>query len=659
MFGVALAMGVVSLVLAIGFLAASLPPTEEYLTMKGTPNVSFLDASGRLIARRGAGQGAYVELKDIPPHLIEAVLAIEDRRFYGHWGVDPEAMLRALVANVEAGRVVQGGSTITQQLAKNLFLESDRTYWRKAQEMLLALYLEARFKKEEILVLYLNRAYFGAGAFGVDAAARRYFAKPAKDISLTEAAILAGLLKAPSRYSPQNDFEAAEARAKLVLNAMVEEGWATPEDARKAAATRPKLARAQGTPGISYFIDWVMEDVPGYIGGLNTDLIVETTVDSQFQRWAEDAATSVLDREGESRNAGQVGLVELDNEGAVRAMVGGRSYAQGQFNHATQAKRQPGSAFKPFVFLAALETGKGPESMIADSPLMIGKWAPANFDDKYEGMVTLRRALSRSLNSAAVRLIMEVGPRRVAKLAHRLGITTPLDANASLALGTSEVTLVDLVAAYTPFANGGQSVSPYAIIRIKTASGRVLYERKGGSLGEVVAPARVAQMNMMMADTLIDGTGRNARLDHWVAAGKTGTSQNFRDAWFVGYVNGLVTGVWTGNDDGAPMDKVTGGGLPGEIWREFMNRAVETLTYAELPGAGMPPSYDLVAGAQAPLPLEEGTLAPQAAPMEPGEVEPEEPDAFDRILNALTGEGDDGEGGETATSEPPRPRHKR
>lgn len=616
-------------VFGIGILAAGLPSTEALVSMQGAPSVTFLDTSGRIIARRGAGQGTYLQLDELPPHLVQAVMAIEDRRFYEHWGVDATAIGRALVANVEAGRVVQGGSTITQQLAKNLFLESDRTFARKLQEAMLSLYLEMRFEKDELLAMYLNRAYFGAGAFGIDAAARRYFNKSAREISLSESAVLAGLLKAPSKYSPSNGFELAEARARVVLDAMVTVGYISPAERDRAAATRPKVSHAEATPGSMYFVDWVMDKVPDYIGGLTTDLIVETTLDSDMQRAAEASVATVLARDGAAKKVSQGALLAMDGMGAVHAMVGGRSYASSQYNRTTQAQRQPGSAFKPFVFLTAIEDDWSEDQTVLDAPLTIKNWSPENFEGKYEGRVPLGRALARSLNSATVRLLMDESVDRVIATARKMGINSRLARNASLALGTSEVNLTELVSAYAPFANGGESVAPHGIARIRTGDGRTLYEAPSETLGQIVSNRHVSRMNRMMAETLIYGTGKSARLSTRVAAGKTGTTQNFRDALFVGYTGGFVAGVWLGNDNGSPMARVTGGTLPAEIWKRFMTAVDSKLPNQELIGA------DTMAVAAL-----EGV--PPVKALEPAGP-PDEEDAgsaFDDILDSLFGDSE-------------------
>jgi penicillin-binding protein 1A len=621
---------ILTFVFGIGVLATGLPSTEDLLSVHGAPSVTFLDVNGKMIARRGAGQGTYLGLDEMPPHLAQAVLAIEDRRFYDHWGIDVTAVGRALVANVEARRVVQGGSTITQQLAKNLFLESDRTFVRKLQEAILSFYLEMRFEKGEILAMYLNRAYFGAGAFGIDAASRRYFNKSARDVTLPEAAILAGLLKAPSRYSPANSIDLAEERSRVVLNAMVEVGYISDEARDRAATTRPKLSRAEATPGTMYFVDWVMDKVPDYIGGLTTDLVIETTLDLEMQRAAESSINDVLLRDGETKKVSEGALLAMDGTGAVRAMVGGRSYARSQYNRATQAERQPGSAFKPFVFLAAVEDEWSEEQTILDAPISIKGWSPQNFEGKYEGRVTLGRALARSLNSATVRLLMDQSVDRVIATARKLGINSRLVRNASLALGTSEVTLSELVASYVPFANGGDAVSPRGIARIRTSSGHMLFEQPIETLGHVVQGRHVARMNRMMAETLIHGTGRSARLVSRVAAGKTGTTQNFRDALFIGFTGGFVAGVWVGNDDGAPMVRVTGGTLPAEIWKRFMTQVDAKLPDVDLIGAD---ALVVAALEHGPSPV---SLEPAAPPGDEDSA-----GAFDEILDSLFGDSQD------------------
>lgn len=576
-FGVAVAT-------LLAFFAADLPSTEGLWRQERTHAVTLLDVNGRVIARRGIDSGLPVTLRDLPPFLPQAVLASEDRRFYSHFGLDFWGLGRAAWVNMNAGRVVQGGSTITQQLAKNLFLKPERTYGRKIQEALLAVYLEMSYSKDEILALYLNRVYFGAGAYGIDAAARRYFNKPAARLSLVESAILAGLLKAPTRYSPINGIELAQTRASVVLQAMVETETITAEQRDDAMRTRPKLATSAETQGNQYFVDWVMERLPGLVGRPNVDLVVQTTLDLDLQRLAEDAVLKTL--RAKARPNVQGALIAMTTNGAVQAMVGGRSYVSSEFNRATQAKRQPGSAFKPFVFLAALEAGRAPMTKVVDAPVTYRGWTPANFSQTHEGEMTMTDALARSVNTVAVKLCLEVGPETVARVARRMGIVSDLAPVPSLALGTSEVTLAELVTAYVPFATGGRKAIAHGVKRVETIRGDVLYERSGSGLGAAVGADAAGAMNRMLMTSIREGTGKAAALASRPSAGKTGTSQDFKDAWFVGYTRQLVAGVWTGNDANLPMDKDNrGGALPAAIWKSFMEGATAGQPIMPLPGS--------------------------------------------------------------------------
>ena len=506
-------VGALALSMMIAYYASGLPDTDQLFGVKGTPSITVLDAEGRVIATRGAGVGRVVPVAEMSPYLPEAVMAIEDRRFYDHFGIDLWGMTRALFANFEAGRVVQGGSTITQQLAKNLFLTPERTFERKMEEALLAIWLEMKYSKDEILTLYLNRVYFGAGTYGVEAASRRYFDKSARDLTLKESAILAGLLKAPSRFAPTNNAEAAEQRAEVVLGAMVEAGFITPAERSRADEARPLVMATRSSPGADYFADWVLEQVPGFIGGPpEGDIVVETTLDLSMQRAAEEAVTAALADKGDKLKIGQSAFVAMTTDGAIRAMVGGRSYAESQFNRAVQAKRPPGSAFKPFVFLAALEAGYTPDSLVLDAPIKLKNWNPGNYKHKYEGEVTLTRALSRSLNSVAIRLIVDVGPKTAAAVAKRLGVLSPLTAQPALALGTSEVNLLELTSAYAPFANGGLAAMPHGIVKIRSRDGGTLYERQSSGPMEAVAPVYAAEMTYMMRETVLAAIVRRAAM---------------------------------------------------------------------------------------------------------------------------------------------------
>ncbi|MEP3278606.1 MAG: transglycosylase domain-containing protein [Stappiaceae bacterium] len=572
----------------LAYHAAHLPPTSEWNIPKRPPNVKIVSVEGHLIGNRGDTGGEAIRLEQIPPYLPQAVKAIEDRRFRYHPGVDPIGLTRAMASNVMAGRMVQGGSTITQQLAKNLFLKPERTLSRKMQELVLAFWLEARLSKDEIMELYLNRVYFGAGAYGVDAASRRYFGKSVRNISLAEAATLAGLLKAPSRYSPARNPKLAEKRARLVLAAMEEEKYISGRELKIAKSNPARAIGSHNRGSVNYAADWVMEILPGYVGSIKEDIIVDTTIDMDLQLAAERAMRSAIAEKGGPLKVSQGAVVSLNTSGAVRVMIGGTSYADSQYNRAVLAKRQPGSAFKPFVYLAALERGLTPQTVRTDQRVSIKGWTPSNYTKKYYGPVTLSQALSYSLNTVAAQLAYEVGPQTVANTAQRLGVRSPLNATPSIALGTSEVTPLEITAAYVPFSNGGYGVVPYVIRRIRTETGTVLYERNGSGPGQVVDPRHVGMMNAMMSETLLAGTGKKAQLPGWPAGGKTGTSQKFRDAWFIGYTAELTTGVWLGNDDGSPTNKATGGSMPAVIWQDYMAQAHRGLQVAELPGAWAP-----------------------------------------------------------------------
>jgi penicillin-binding protein 1A len=580
----AVVLAVLGLGAVAGYYAAKLPPTSEWKVPKRPAMVKVLADNGELITMRGDKNGEALTLDEMPPYLPEAVIAIEDRRFYSHFGIDPVGLFRAAFSNYTAGGVVQGGSTITQQLAKNLFLKPERTFERKVQEVVLALWLEASLSKRRILELYLNRVYLGSGAYGVDAAALRYFNKPARNITLAEAAMLAGLLKAPGRYSPANDAAAAEGRAQVVLTAMRREGFITDREASLAMSVAIKPARDIAGGSGRYVADWVMDILPGYVGPLEKDVIVDTSIDLRLQAVAANALAATLASEGAKLGVSQGALVAMDSRGAVKALVGGRDYAKSPFNRAVDARRQPGSAFKPFVYLAALEKGLTPATVRIDQPVSIKGWKPKNYTKDYLGPVTLETALAHSLNTVSAQLTAEVGPKAVAETARRLGITSPLQATPSIALGTSEVTLLELTGAFAPFANGGDGVIPHVIKRVTTVDGKVLYERTGTGPGKVVDSRHVGMMNAMLEETIATGTGKRAAIAGWPAAGKTGTSQNFRDAWFIGYTADLVAGLWFGNDNGKPTKKSSGSNLPAVTWQRFMSVALEGLPVADLPG---------------------------------------------------------------------------
>jgi penicillin-binding protein 1A len=567
----------------LGWLAYDLPDVSRLGEIRKQPSITLLADDGEVIATYGDLYGATVQLNELPPYLPQAVLATEDRRFYGHFGLDPIGLLRAAYINLRDWELSQGGSTITQQLAKNVFLTPARTVRRKGQEMLLALWLERNFSKDQILALYLNRVYFGAGTYGVDAAARKFFGKPATQVTPYEAAMLAGLLRAPSVFNPMNDRAAADARAQLVLRNMVAADFLSEEKADAIGKGKDVAVSyaASEHPG-RHFADWVMDQVSGYIGFVDRDLVVVTTLDTRLQKLAETELVALLDAEGAKRDAGQAALVTLSPDGAVRAMVGGRDYATSEFNRATQSLRQPGSAFKPFVFLAGLEHGLTPETAMFDGPIRIGNWSPRNYENDYGGDVTVREAFARSLNSVAVQVSERVGRRNVIEAARRLGITSDLTSGPSIALGSSGVSLLELTAAYATFDNGGYGAWPRGIEQIRDRSGNILYQREGGGPGLVVQPQYVADMLDMMTSVVEWGTGKRAKIGRPVA-GKTGTGQDFRDAWFVGFTAELVTGVWVGNDDNSPMKRVVGGSLPAQLWHNYMASALESEPVRPLP----------------------------------------------------------------------------
>jgi penicillin-binding protein 1A len=609
-------LGLWAAIAAVGvivWVGAHLPAIQALEIPKRPPTIQITGFDGSVLATRGEMAGANVSLKDLPPYLPRAFIAIEDRRFYSHYGVDPLGIARAAVANVLHRGVSQGGSTLTQQLAKNLFLTQERTLQRKLQEVELALWLERKHSKAEILELYLNRVYFGSGAYGVEAAAQRYFGKPAKNVTLAEAAMLAGLVKSPSRLAPNRNPEGAEKRAQTVLTAMAEAKFITQAQAQASIGHPSYNVKAAGAGTVNYVADWIGEVLDDLIGQIDQNIVVETSIDPKLQSVAEASVIDELAAKSVKFNVSQGALVAMTPDGAVRAMVGGRNYAESQYNRAITAKRQPGSAFKPFVYLTAIEAGLTPETIRQDAPLDVKGWKPENYSHEYFGAVTLTQALALSLNTVAVRLGLEVGAKNVVRTAHRLGISSKLDANASIALGTSEVSLTELVGAYGPFANGGQGVTPHVVTRIRTAEGKLLYARPADQLGQVIEPRHVAMMNTMMQETLLSGTARKAEIPGWMAAGKTGTSQDFRDAWFIGYTANLVTGVWLGNDDNSPTRKATGGGLPVEVWTRFMRAAHQGVPVASLPGsqAGGLFSNLVQAASQASLPV--NTPSPASA----------------------------------------------
>jgi penicillin-binding protein 1A len=572
----------------IGWYAMELPDVQspDYAKASKGPSIQLLYADGKPLATRGGRRGNALTYPELPKSLVEAVVATEDRRFFDHLGIDVIGLARAAAVNLMALRVVQGGSTISQQLAKNAFLTPERSFRRKLLEVMMAFWLEAKYEKTQILSMYLNRVYLGAGTYGVDAAARRYFRVAAKDLTLEQSAIIAGLLKAPTRYAPSNNPKAARKRASVVIENMLAAGYLTTAQAGKArnrlaktiarVPSRASSGQASGSTGGRYFADWIHEQLADYVSQSGRSLIVQTTLDRKLQQMAERAVEKSLAGEGRKVAAGEAALVAMTDNGAVRAMVGGRDYGKSQFNRAVSAHRQAGSTFKLFVYLAGLEHGFRPDTVFSDRPVTVGKWKPRNFS-AYKGRVSFQDGLSRSLNSVAVQVSEKAGREQVIEAAVRLGLRDAMKPHPSIALGVATTTPLEITSAYATIAAGGEGNWSWGISEVRDNKGEVLYQRSGAGPGQVMEPETAAALDQMLTATVRTGTGRAARLDR-PAAGKTGTSQDHRDAWFVGYTAHLVAGVWVGNDNGSPMKKVTGGGLPARIWRRFMNQAHKGIT---------------------------------------------------------------------------------
>jgi penicillin-binding protein 1A len=589
-----LVLGVWAVIFVVAFLAVfatDLPDTSNLYNVKRQPSISYLDRSGALVAVRGSQESPPVDVDQLPPYVPAAFVAIEDRQFYHHFGFNPWGMIRAEVYNLtHHGAPLQGGSTITQQLARNLFLTPTQSIRRKAQELILAVWLETKFSKKQILALYLNRVNFGGGAYGIEAASQRYFNKPASQLTLGEAALLAATMKGPSRYNPAANSDRAAKRATEVLNAMVSMGAITPAQRDAAFAQPVHVSATLASQRAEYFTDWLDAQVRSIIGKEPTeDLVVETTLDLPIQAAAEQAL-----RDGVAAHAAQGvqqgALVALDGEGRIRAYVGGASYADSQFDRATQAERQAGSAFKPFVYLTAMEAGHTPSEEVVDEPITIGNWQPRNYTGKYLGQITLETALAQSINTVAARLASEVGTQNVAATAHRLGVTSQIQTDPSMALGAVEVTPLEMAEAYDAFSNGGYRVQAYGIERIRTASGQVLYDHgvDKPQPQPVIGQPALAEMTEMLRQVVAGGTGARAKIAGYDLAGKTGTTSDYRDAWFVGFTGGFVTAVWVGRDDNTPMKRVTGGAAPAEIWRSFMTFALPRLQAQAIPGGNAP-----------------------------------------------------------------------
>lgn len=580
---VACLWGGIAVIGVIVYYGAQLPSSNTWAIPERPPNIRILAADGSLISNRGQTGGEAVTYRELPYYVPAAIIASEDRRFMSHFGVDPLGLISVAIEMVQARGVTRGASTITQQVAKNLFLTPDQTLGRKVQEAILAVWLEQNFTKEEILELYMNRVYFGAGATGIEAAAQTYFGVSARNLSLGQAAMLAGILPAPSAYNPKSSPERAIERQRLSLAAMARDGYITQEEAQAAQIDPDQTVRTRIAGSESYVADWVESLMTAYIGEIESDVVVQTTIDWKMQKDAEFIVKELVASEGPKRGFSQGALVAMDVDGTVRAMVGGVDYQASQYNRAVTAKRQPGSTFKPFVYLAAMEKGYTPDTLAEDAQFDYNGWSPRNASGKYAGTVTLRQGLAYSLNTVAARLAINVTPQAVVDVATRMGISSPLTAVPSIALGTQEVNLLELTSAYAPFANGGIGVIPNVITSIESKDGEVLYQASDAGPGRVVAPNILAEMNDMLETAVEVGTGRSANVGGWEFAGKTGTSQNARDALFVGYTSAMVTGVWLGNDNDTKTT-LSGGNVPAAIWSQFMTKAHAGKTIAPIPG---------------------------------------------------------------------------
>ncbi|NNU16995.1 PBP1A family penicillin-binding protein [Parvularcula sp. ZS-1/3] len=570
-----------ALTLAIPLLAVNaqvartyFPTADVDLDSAGRqPNIVVRAADGTELGTRGSDLGEPIDLRELPPYLIDSFLATEDRNFFHHPGFDPTAMVRAAVRNYEAGDVVQGGSTITQQLVKNLFLSGEQTFSRKFEELHLALWLEARLTKQEILELYLNRIYLGANTYGIDAAAQAYFSKAPADLTLAESAILAGLPKAPSALAPHANYDGALERSHEVIGNLLEAKRIDELTARMAMMFPPELHLKDRSAGGGYFLDHAAAELKRLLPDATEDLIVITTLDAGAQKAAEEAVAAQLDDVALARGVEQAALIAYDRDGGIVAMIGGKNYADSQFNRATQAKRQPGSAFKPFIFLAALEAGFDQDSLFIDRAVQVEGWEPSNYKERYLGAVRLREALARSSNTTTVQLTEAVGRETVIETGRRLGFEGDMAPHPSIALGVFETPLDEMTAAYLPFANGGIALEPYAIKEVRTRRGELLYTRSAPPANRVMSPSSAERMTDLLQSVTVTGTGSAARVEGHAVAGKTGTTNGWRDAWFVGYSAHLTAGVWVGNDDNREMNEVSGATYPARIFSAFMTGA--------------------------------------------------------------------------------------
>ena len=574
-------------VVILAFALTAFEETEENWRQNKDYAITFLDRYGREIGKRGILNDDSIPLEEMPDSFIKATLATEDRRFFDHFGIDIIGTFRAMLENARAQAVVQGGSSVTQQLAKNLFLTSERTLERKIKEAFLAIWLEFNLTKKEILKLYLDRSYLGGGAFGIEAASQFYFGKSARDLTLAESAMMAGLFKAPARFAPHVNLPAARARANEVLDNMVEAGFLTEGQVYGARINPATAVSRDGFYSPDYFLDWAYEEVLRIMEGRPEHVLtVKTTVDIPLQQHAEQSVQTMLRQHGRANRVRQSALVSMELDGAVRAIVGGRDYGESQFNRATQALRQPGSSFKPYVYMAALENGYTPRSIVVDAPINIGGWSPRNYGRSYRGAVSLTTALVRSINTVPVRLAQSIGRDKIVETAYKAGIRSELRISRALPLGVAEVTVLDMASGYATFATGGLETTPYGVLTIADTNGNILYDHgQNAPRREQVFNRQASEdLNLILNGVVEQGTGRRAQLPGIKAAGKTGTTQAYRDAWFVGYTGKYATAVWFGNDDFTSTARVTGGRLPAMTWQYYMAFAHNGVSVPSIPG---------------------------------------------------------------------------
>jgi len=567
-------------------MAMQAPEIPRLPPITRDPQITYLDRSGAVLGVRGGRFGPPVDVARLPAHVGAAVVSIEDRRFYEHTGSDPRGIASAIVGGLSGGRM-RGASTITQQTARLLFLNQDRTLERKATELVYAVELEQAYSKPQILGMYLSRAYFGSGAYGLEAAAQRYFNKPASRLSIKEAAMLAGVLKSPTNYNPADEYQNCLERANLVLDAMVETGAITPAQRAKAAAEKPRVYKASAGSAPEYFLDWVDGEVRQMVPKLTRDLVVETTLDEPMELAAGTAAAGAVAR-FKDQDQQQAAIVAVDGLGRVRAMVGGTNYTAAPYNRAVSAHRQAGSAWKPFVYLTALEAGRTPDTPVVDEPVTINGWSPRNYEEGFLGPISLETALAKSINTVAARLADEVGRPNVAATAHRVGIVSVVNTDPAMALGTTLVTPLEMTQAYAAFANGGNRVQAYGLERIR-AGGQVIYQHRAVAPVPAIGNPPLEELHQMMRQVLVSGTGTKAAVPGYDLAGKTGTTSDYKDAWFCGYTGNFAACAWLGRDDAKPMARVTGGGPPAEMWRTFMGSALKRVPLQPIPPGPPPP----------------------------------------------------------------------